>query len=128
MDSFAEAVFKRLFSRRHATAAARTDRSWRSTGPQTCPACGSDFVHPVSWHPADERSWWMLLHCGACQLWGEETFPNEVAERFDHALDLAQAEISRAAEHLSRERLSEQADAFAVALARDLIGADDFGA
>jgi hypothetical protein len=128
MDSFAGAVFKRIFSRRHATADAGTGRSWLSTGPQTCPACGSNFVHPVSWHAADDRSWWMLLHCGACHLWGEETFPDAVAERFDRALDRAQAEIARAAERLSRERLTEQADAFAIALARDLIDADDFAA
>jgi hypothetical protein len=119
-------VFKRLFSRRRAFADAGTGRSWRTTGPHTCPACGSDFVHPVSWHAADDRSWWMLLHCGDCHLWGEETFSNEVADRFDRALDRAQAEIAGAADRLSRERLSEQADAFAVALARNLIGADDF--
>jgi hypothetical protein len=121
-------VFKRLFSRRRLFADAGTGRSWRTTGPQTCPACGSDFVHPVSWHEADDRHWSMLLHCGDCHLWGEETFPDAVAERFDRALDKAQAEIVRAADRLSRERLSEQADAFAVALARDLIGADDFAA
>jgi hypothetical protein len=121
-------VFKRLFNRRHATVDAGAGRSWRTTGPQNCPACGSDFVHPVTWHAADDRSWWMLLHCGGCHLWGEETCPDDVAERFDRELDRAQAQIARAADRLSRERLSQQAEAFSVALARDLIGADDFAA
>jgi hypothetical protein len=83
-------------------------------------------VHPVSWDPVDDRHWWMLLRCGGCHVWREETLSDDLAERFDRALDAAQREIASAADRLSRERLREQADAFAVALARDLIGADDF--
>jgi hypothetical protein len=51
---------------------------------------------------------------------------NEAAQRFDHELDEAQDEMVRAADRLGLEIMSAQAETLAVALERDLIGADDF--
>jgi hypothetical protein len=68
----------------------------------------------------------MALRCGACGTREEVVVPNAEAERFGDALDAGVAEIAAAADRLDRERLGDQADAFAVALARDLIDAGDF--
>jgi transcription elongation factor Elf1 len=91
-----------------------------------CPACGAESVHPVFWRPHDETHWWMLLRCGGCGASRELTVPDPEADRFDHALDRAQAVIRREADRLSRNRLAEEAEAFAAALELDLISAEDF--
>jgi uncharacterized Zn finger protein len=105
--------FDRFLNRRQATLA-------------DCTSCGADFVHPVEWSPADGDSWWMLLRCGACGTSREETVPDAEAERYDRELDRAEHRMLRAADRLSRERLAQQAEAFATALRMDLIGAEDF--
>jgi hypothetical protein len=106
-------LFKRIFNRRRATLS-------------DCSDCGADFVHPVEWSPNDGGTWWMLLRCGACGASREETVPDAEAELYDRELDLAEHRIRRAADRLSKELLERQADAFAAALALDLIGAEDF--
>jgi hypothetical protein len=106
-------LFKRIFNRRRATLS-------------DCRECGADFVHPVEWSPNDGGTWWMLLRCGACGSSREEIVPDEVAERYDRELDMAEHRMRLAAERLSRELLEEQADRFATALELDLIGAEDF--
>ena len=68
----------------------------------------------------------MLLRCGACGASWEETVSDEAAARFDRELDRAEHGMRRLADRLAREALQDQADAFAVALELDLIGADDF--
>src|SRR5829696_2882304 len=91
-----------------------------------CCACGADFVHPVEWSPHDDERWWMLLRCGGCGAWSEETVPDADADVFDGELDRAQESIRRSAERLNRERLVELVSAFATALELDLISAEDF--
>jgi hypothetical protein len=91
-----------------------------------CAVCNSDFVHPVEWSPHGDEHWWMLLRCGACGDRRERTVHDRVAQRFDRELDRAQAAMRRAADRLNRERLADQARAFATALELDLIGAEDF--
>ena len=51
---------------------------------------------------------------------------NEVAARYDDDLRTATEAIAHAIAEEDRERLERQADAFAAALDRDLIDADDF--
>jgi hypothetical protein len=106
-------MFKRIFRR----------RKWSLAD---CPACGADFVHPVEWSPDDEENWWMLLRCGSCHTSREEIVSNLDAARFDADLDLAEMSMRSHAESLSQERLSEEVERFATALALDLIGAEDF--
>lgn len=97
------------------------------TGLQVCADCHADHVHPVEWHESGEEHWWMLLRCGTCRVESEVTVTNDVAERYSHDLDDALEVIARAARELDAERLAREADAFAEALERDLIDADDFG-
>ena len=91
-----------------------------------CPACDRDAVHPLWWEAVDEAHWWIALRCGACGVHGEHLVTNAVASQFDRDLDIALDEIADEAERMSREILSREADALAVALERDLIGVDDF--
>ena len=106
-------VFKRIFNRPRASLA-------------DCGACGADFVHPVEWSPHDDRSWWMLLRCGACGDTREATVTDAEAERYDRDLDRAEYRMKRLAERLSQERLADQTESFVTALELDLIGAEDF--
>ena len=96
------------------------------TGLQVCISCHADHVHPVEWRESGDEHWWMLLRCGACRTAREVVVTNEVAERYGRDLDAAQAEITRAARDLDVERMAAEAETFAEALERDLIGADDF--
>ena len=110
----------RAIIRRRARRAHAGDRLER------CPGCGGDAVHPVWWEPLGEEHWWIALRCGACDARAEHLVTNVVAARFDQALDCARDEIADEAERIGLEILSTQADAFAVALERDLVGVDDF--
>jgi hypothetical protein len=115
-------MFKRFLQRRRRRAAGpRHDADL-----QHCRGCGSHSVHPVEWEPFGETHWWILLRCGACGERGEGLVANDAAQRFDHELDEAQDEMVRAADRLGLEIMSAQAETLAVALERDLIGADDF--
>jgi hypothetical protein len=101
-------------------------RSGPSTGLETCPLCGTDFVNPVEWEPVDEQRWWMLLRCGACETFREVTVDNEVARRFDAELDRRLDVVVRAAHRLDRERMAAEVETLIVALRRGLIDAADF--
>lgn len=115
-------MFKRiLLRRRRRAAAARRDADL-----QRCRECEADSVHPVEWEPFGDTHWWILLRCGACGVRGEGLVANAVAQRFDRELDEAQDEIVRAADRLGLEIMSAEAESLAIALERDLIGADDF--
>lgn len=105
-------MFKRIFRPRQSLA--------------HCDVCDADFVHPVEWSPEGDEHWWMLLRCGACGTSREATVPDAEAAQYDRELDRAEHGMQRMADRLSRERLAEQADAFATALELDLIGVEDF--
>ena len=115
-------MFKRFLLRRRRRAAGVR----HAADLQHCRACEADLVYPVEWEPFGDAHWWILLRCGACAAQAEVLVANAVAQRFDRELDLAQDEIVRAADRLGLEIMSEQAERLAVALERDLIGADDF--
>ena len=97
------------------------------TGLQVCRSCHADHVHPVEWSESGDEHWWMLLRCGACRVDREVVVSNSIAERYGQELDAAIDEISRAVWKIDGERMAREAEAFAEALERDLISADDFG-
>ena len=105
----------------HAAAAPATP-----TGLELCPACGTDFVHPLEWSAIEDHSWWMYLRCAQCEHTREVTVSNREAERFDEALDLRVDPIARAARRLDLERMTATVESLIVALQRDLIGPADF--
>ena len=109
--------------RRRAT---RRSDSPPAGGLHVCGDCQADYVHPVEWCEEDAKHWWMRLRCGSCFREREVTVPDAVAERFGRDLDAAEADIGRAADELDHERMEREVEAFAAALERDLIDADDF--
>jgi hypothetical protein len=68
----------------------------------------------------DELAVWRMLD------WTEVLVDDDAARRFDRALDSAQDQMVLAADRLRLESMSAQAERLALALDRDLIGADDF--
>ena len=99
----------------------------QATGLQVCELCRTDYVHPVEWWESGDEHWWMLLRCGACGAHREVVVADAVAARYGRELDAVENALGRTVRELDCERMAHEAEAFAQALARDLIDADDFG-
>jgi DNA-directed RNA polymerase subunit RPC12/RpoP len=92
-----------------------------------CVRCRRDFCWPVDWESVDESHWRIAVRCGECGHEREVVAPDGQAAVFDLALDRHEDAIARAADRLSLERMQLEVEAFAAALAADLIDADYFG-
>ncbi|MEZ5076545.1 MAG: hypothetical protein R2725_03775 [Solirubrobacterales bacterium] len=92
-----------------------------------CPACRSELVQPTCWEQAGDRSQWRVWRrCPECEWTTQSVHGTAEIDAFDEQLDIgahALADELRALEHAN---MADMADAFAAALAADLIGADDF--
>jgi hypothetical protein len=97
------------------------------TGLQVCPVCRADFVVPVWWEELEDKQLRLLLRCGECDTHHDLVVAGDIADRFERDYMRVLEEMSATLERLDRERMVDQASAFATALARDLIDADDFG-
>ncbi len=91
-----------------------------------CDACRSDAVALAEWDRHADGQWWAVLRCGDCGTWHDMVISQAAADRLDNALDAGLMAIAQDLEAIDRERMAAQADAFAVALERDLIDAADF--
>jgi hypothetical protein len=94
--------------------------------PTTCPLCGSKFLQPLRCEAKGEEAVLVELRCADCATWLTESLTRaEVRE-----LDRTQAECRQALLDAYERSVTESMDAlaglFGVALALDLIGADDF--
>jgi hypothetical protein len=69
----------------------------------------------------------MRLRCGNCGHVRELVLGDAAAEELERILDRGVEEICRTLARIERERMEREADAWAVALQRDLIDASDFG-
>src|SRR3954464_7392874 len=96
------------------------------TGLQICPVCRADFVVPVWWEELENKKLRLLLRCGECDTHHDLVVAGEVADRFERDYMRVLEQMGAMLERLDRERMVVQASAFATALARDLIDADDF--
>ena len=98
--------------------------------PQTplacCSSCGSGFVHPEAWAVRPGGRVRLRLRCGECR--GEtagDYDPAEVAA-YDRTLVEGRLELTALYHAAVRSNLSDEAERLRVALALDLVGADDF--
>jgi hypothetical protein len=97
------------------------------TGLQVCPVCRSDYVVPVWWEDVEDNQLRLLLRCGECDTHHDLVVPGDVANRFEKDYVRVLEGMAATLARLDRERMADEASAFATALARDLIDADDFG-
>ena len=91
-----------------------------------CPRCDRDLVYPVDWEPAGSRGWSISLRCPECEWRDEGVFSQEVADRFDFALDIACQEVLDDLEQLTRANMEADFERFLAALETDLILPEDF--
>jgi hypothetical protein len=93
---------------------------------EACPMCRADYVNPVDWEPVGDTHWWMLLRCGACDIWREVTVTNQVATRFDVELDRRLDVVARALEKLDHRRMVAEVETMIQMLRHGLVDAADF--
>lgn len=91
-----------------------------------CPCCDRDLVYPVDWEPAGRHGWSISLRCPECEWRDEGVFPQEVADRFDDALDNATAGLLDDLHLLTRTNMESQITRFVKALEQDWILPEDF--
>jgi len=91
-----------------------------------CPRCDRDLVYPVDWEPAGSRGWSISLRCPECEWRDEGVFPQEVADRFDDALDIACEKILDDLSDLTRANMESDIECFVAALDAELILPEDF--
>lgn len=96
-------------------------------GLHVCPECGSDLVQPTRWEQTAKRGHWRLWRrCPECE-WRCDGIHGELEiDAFDEALDDGATALATELRELEQESMRWIADAFAQALAADLITADDF--
>lgn len=106
--------------------ASRTETK-TATGLHTCPRCGSGLVQPTRWEQAGRRGHWRLWRrCPECE-WRCDGIHNEgEIDAYDEALDDGAEELAQELEDLERDNMRGVVESFSIALATDLIGADDF--
>ena len=91
-----------------------------------CPRCERDLVYPVDWAPAGVRGWSISLRCPECEWHSKGVFEQEVADRFDDALDAATESVLEDLQLLTRSNMESQIERFVEALAEDWILPEDF--
>ncbi|MBK5218670.1 MAG: hypothetical protein JJE35_02615 [Thermoleophilia bacterium] len=92
-----------------------------------CPECRSDLVQPTFWEQAGDRTHWRVWRrCPECEWFCQGVHGEDAIDAFDEQLDLGAHELADELRALEHANMSDMADAFAAALAADLIGADDF--
>jgi hypothetical protein len=95
---------------------------------RTCPACRGRLVCPIAWEPADDSHWDIDLRCGDCEHRWQMVVDDRRAARYDVQLDDDLFVIKRTLRRLELERMSDEVEAFVIALERDLIEPADFAA
>jgi DNA-directed RNA polymerase subunit RPC12/RpoP len=98
------------------------------TGLHVCPECGSKLVQPTRWEQTASRGHWRLWRrCPECEWRADGIYGEREIDAYDEVLDDGTEAVASKLEDLERERMVKLTEAFATALAADLITADDFG-
>ena len=80
----------------------------------------------MAWAPSDDEQWAIQLRCGDCDHVWDAVVDNTRAARYDVELDGDMATIRRSLRNLDLARMAIEVEAFAAALADDLIEPADF--
>jgi DNA replicative helicase MCM subunit Mcm2 (Cdc46/Mcm family) len=106
--------------------ASRTETK-ADTGLHVCPECGSKLVQPVRWEQTASRGRWRLWRrCPECEWRADGVHGEHEIDAYDEVLDDGTEAVASKLEELERESMVKLTEAFATALASDLITADDF--
>ncbi len=102
-------------------------RTAQPSGLHVCPACRSGLVQPTCWEEAVPRGHWRLWRrCPECGWSGDGVHGEREIDAYDEELDGGTEVLACELETLEHERMAQVVEAFATALAADLIDADDF--
>ena len=91
-----------------------------------CPCCDRDLVYPVDWEPAGPHGWSISLRCPECEWQDAGVFSQDVADRFDDALDNSTQAVLDDFLALTRANMETDVERFCAALAADAILPEDF--
>jgi hypothetical protein len=91
-----------------------------------CPHCSSRFVHPTQWQAHPDGAISLHLRCPECLVAMEGTFPACRVRELDRELSSGRAAVRESYERLVRRHMYQELQSLRNALARDLIGPDDF--
>ncbi len=91
-----------------------------------CAGCGSGLVYPVSWAPADERSWSVEVRCPDCEWVGSGVHSQATVDMFDVELDRGTDMLIEDLARLTRANMEDETERFISALYGDHILPEDF--
>jgi hypothetical protein len=92
----------------------------------SCPRCGSALVQVEGWKELAPNRLMLHLRCPECEVRMVGSFDHERVAALDDELVRVREQMESEFGALVRRNMEELADRFAVALALDLIGPDDF--
>ncbi len=96
-------------------------------GLHVCPRCRSDLVQPTCWEQtADRARWRVWRRCPNCEWSCDGVHGEREIDDFDEQLDLGTYELAEELRALEQDNMAQMVEAFATALASDLISAEDF--
>jgi hypothetical protein len=99
----------------------------KTEGLHVCGGCGSGLVQPTRWEQGVDRGRWRLWRrCPECGWSCDAVHGEREIDAYDEELDAGTQALTGVLRQLARENMQHMADSFTVALAADLITADDF--
>ena len=106
----------------------KSHRDEEGAGAPRPPACDSALVQPTGWKQAGDRGHWRLWRrCPDCEWHGSGVYGDTAIDAYDDELDAGTDVLARNLREIERQNMEWMTAAFAIALAEDLITADDFG-
>ena len=91
-----------------------------------CPSCSSELVYPTEWEEAGPEHWCVNLRCPNCEWTRSGVFSQDVADRFDEALEAGSETLTRDYRRLVGANMAEDVARFVKALEADAILPMDF--
>ena len=91
-----------------------------------CPHCASPYVQPTDGKALPDGRVALTLRCPDCSSWMSGTFSAERVRELDRQLSSGRAALRTSYERTVKRNMAGELRMFAAALARDLIGPDDF--
>ena len=91
-----------------------------------CPHCASPYVQPTDGKALPDGKVNLVLRCPDCSSWMSGTFSAERVRELDRQLTIGRAALRASYERAVRVNMARELHSLTAALARDLIGPDDF--